>query len=77
MGEASSVCLVDALHICPLGDGDDDYDDGDDGYDADGSDGVGDGDGEPYLIFVIFFARAKFLDNRINTEKRQFFALNL
>ena len=30
-----------------------------------------------YLIFVIFFARAKFLDNKIYTEKRQFFALNL
>ena len=31
----------------------------------------------PYLIFVIFFTRAKFLENRIYTEKRQFFALNL
>ena len=30
-----------------------------------------------YLIFVIFFTRAKFLENRIYTEKRQFFALNL
>ena len=25
-----------------------------------------------YLIFVIFFTRAKFLDNKIYTEKRQF-----
>ena len=33
VGEASSVCLVDVLHICPLDD-----DDGDD------VDGVGDGD---------------------------------
>ena len=31
----------------------------------------------PYLIFVIFFTRAKFLENKIYTEKRQFFALNL
>ena len=30
-----------------------------------------------YLIFVIFFTRAKFLENEIYTEKRQFFALNL
>merc|ERR1712107_789499 len=30
----------------------------------------------PYVIFVIFFTRAKFLDNKIYTEKRQFFALN-
>ena len=30
-----------------------------------------------YLIFVIFFTRAKFLENKIFTEKRQFFALNL
>ena len=30
-----------------------------------------------YLIFVIFFTRAKFLENRIYTGKRQFFALNL
>ena len=30
-----------------------------------------------YLIFVIFFTRAKFLDSKIYTEKRQFFALNL
>ena len=30
-----------------------------------------------YLIFVIFFTRAKFLGNEIYTEKRQFFALNL
>ena len=32
---------------------------------------------EPYLIFVIFFTLAKFLENKIYTEKRQFFALNL
>ena len=32
---------------------------------------------ESYLIFVIFFTRAKFLENNIYTEKRQFFALNL
>ena len=30
-----------------------------------------------YLIFVIFFTRAKFLENKIYTEKRQFLALNL
>ena len=30
-----------------------------------------------YLIFVIFFTRAKFLENIIYTEKRQFFVLNL
>ena len=30
-----------------------------------------------YLIFVIFFTRAKFLENKIYTEKHQFFALNL
>ena len=29
------------------------------------------------MIFVIFFTRAKFLENKIYTEKRQFFALNL
>ena len=27
-----------------------------------------------YLIFVIFFTQAKFLENKIYTEKRQFFA---
>ena len=32
---------------------------------------------QSYLIFVIFFTRAKFLENKIYTEKRQFFALNL
>ena len=31
----------------------------------------------PYLIFVIFFTRAKFLESKIYTKKRQFFALNL
>ena len=31
----------------------------------------------PYLIFVIIFTLAKFLENKIYTEKRQFFALNL
>ena len=30
-----------------------------------------------YLIFVIFFTLAKFLENKIYTAKRQFFALNL
>ena len=30
-----------------------------------------------YLIFVNFFTQAKFLENKIYTEKRQFFALNL
>ena len=30
-----------------------------------------------YLIFVIFFTREKFLENKIYTEKRQYFALNL
>ena len=33
--------------------------------------------GGSYLIFVIFFTRAKFFDNKIYTEKRQLFALNL
>ena len=32
---------------------------------------------QTYLIFVIFFTRAKFLENKIYTKKRQFFALNL
>ena len=32
---------------------------------------------DSYLIFVIFFTLAKFLENKIYTEKRQFFALNL
>ena len=31
----------------------------------------------PYLIFVIFFTRAKVLENKIYTEKRKFCALNL
>ena len=31
----------------------------------------------PYLIFVIFFTRVEFVENKIYTEKRQFFALNL
>ena len=30
-----------------------------------------------YLIFVIFFTLAKFKENKIYTEKRKFFALNL
>ena len=30
-----------------------------------------------YLIFVIFFTRAKFLENKIYTKKRQYFALKL
>ena len=30
-----------------------------------------------YLIFVIFFTRTKFLENKIYTEKRQFFAINM
>ena len=30
-----------------------------------------------YLIFVIFFTRAKLLENKIYTEKHQFFVLNL
>ena len=34
-------------------------------------------DHRAYLIFVIFFTRAKFLEDKIYTEKRQFFALNL
>ena len=38
---------------------------------------LGLGVGSPYLIFVIFFTLAKFLENKIYTEKRQFFALNL
>ena len=33
--------------------------------------------GDAYMIFVIFFTRAKFLENKIYTEKRQFFVLNL
>ena len=31
----------------------------------------------PYLIFVIFFTQSNFLENKIYTEKSQFFALNL
>ena len=31
----------------------------------------------PYLIFVIFFTLAQFLENKIYTKKRQFFALKL
>ena len=34
-------------------------------------------DERAYLIFVIFFTLAKFLENKIYTKKRQFFALNL
>ena len=30
-----------------------------------------------YLIFVIFFTQSNFLENKIYTKKRQFFALNL
>ena len=30
-----------------------------------------------YLLFVIFFTRTKFLENKIYTEKRQFFAFYL
>ena len=30
-----------------------------------------------YLIIVIFFTLTQFLENKIYTEKRQFFALNL
>ena len=40
-------------------------------------DGDGDALRNPYLIFVIFFTLAKFLENKIYTKKRQFFALNL
>ena len=32
---------------------------------------------QTYLIFVIFLTRLKFLENKIYTEKRHFFALNL
>ena len=32
---------------------------------------------QTYHIFVIFFTRAKFLENKIYTEERQLFALNL
>ena len=32
---------------------------------------------KPYLIIVIFFTLTQFLENKIYTEKRQFFALNL
>ena len=47
-------------------------------YDNCCNDGLGPGGGElAYLIFVIFFTLAKFLENKIYTEKRQFFALNL
>ena len=31
----------------------------------------------PYLIFVIFFRQSNFLENKIYTEKRQFFTFNL
>ena len=30
---------------------------------------------EAYLIFVFFFTQAKFLENNIYTEKRQFFCV--
>ena len=40
-------------------------------------DHLGEGRAGAYLIFVIFFTQAKFLENKIYTEKRQFFALNL
>ena len=32
---------------------------------------------QPYLIIVIFFTLTQFLENKIYTQKRQFFALNL
>ena len=52
-------------------DDDDDYDDDcDDDYNVNII-------AQTYLIFVIFFTRAKFLENKTYTEKRQFFALNL
>ena len=34
-------------------------------------------DSGSYLIIVIFFTLTQFLENKIYTEKRQFFALNL
>ena len=34
-------------------------------------------DDHAYLIFVIFFTQSIFLENKIYTEKRQFYALNL
>ena len=47
-------------------------------YGYQGQDGHHSQDGHHvYLIFVIFFTRTKFLENKIYTEKRQFFALNL
>ena len=36
-----------------------------------------DRDPQAYLIIVIFFTLTQFLENKIYTEKRQFFALNL
>ena len=56
---------------------DDDDDDNNNDDDDDDGDDVDDNDGDTYLIFVIFFTQAKFLENKIYTEKRQFFALNL
>ena len=53
-----------------IGDGEDDSDE-DDGDDDDGDidDGGDDGDEEEaYLIFVIFFTQANFLENKIYTE---------
>ena len=44
-------------------------------FSLDGEDGDdGGGRAKTYLIFVIFFTRTKFLENKIYTEKRHFFA---
>ena len=39
--------------------------------------GLGDSRAKTYLIIVIFFTLTKFLETKIYTEKRQFFALNM
>ena len=47
---------------------DEDHQDGDDNHQDD--DGGGGGNSGSYLIFVIFFTQAKYLENKIYTEKR-------
>ena len=38
-------------------------------HNDDGGGGTNDGHDDPYLIFVIFFTRPKFLENKIYTKK--------
>ena len=65
VGELGRVNSLMMLRLIEAINDDDDYiDDNDDGAGA-------------YLIFVIFFTPSKFLEDKIYTEKRQIFALNL